>query len=157
MRKILVYVVTDPKGTGKKAAVEGYTVAGKTGSAQVVGLKKNRNQDDVSRKWKEHAIFTAFLPVENAEIAVAVVSQNDMIGGGGRAAAPIAGKIISAYWELKEQRKGKNVAKRKKVEKMVARNKTQVFRLELTTSKSLQVTKLTLVNHLFFCTGRSLV
>lgn len=115
MRKVLGYVVTDPKGTGKKAAVEGYTVAGKTGSAQVVGLKKNRNQDDVSRKWKEHAIFTAFSPVENAEIAVAVVSQNDMIGGGGRAAAPIAGEIIAKYWELKEQRDAINVAKRKKV------------------------------------------
>ena len=113
MRKMLGYVVTDPKGTGKKAAVPGHTVAGKTGSAQVVGLKRNHNQDDVSRKWKEHAIFTAFSPVENAEIAVAVVSQNDMIGGGGRAAAPIAGKIIQRYWELKDERKAKRIATRK--------------------------------------------
>ena len=94
----------DPKGTGKKAAVEGHTVAGKTGSVQVVSLKKNRNQTDVSIKWKEHAIFGAFSPVENAEIAIAIVSQNDSVGGGGRAAAPIAGKIIKKYWELKEQR-----------------------------------------------------
>ncbi|SMF32165.1 penicillin-binding protein 2 [Pseudobacteriovorax antillogorgiicola] len=116
MRKILGYVVTDPKGTGKKAAVPGQTVAGKTGSAQVVGLKKNRNQDDVSRKWKEHAIFTAFSPVENAEIAVAVVSQNDKIGGGGRAAAPIAGKIIQRYWELKDIRKARKIALKKQNE-----------------------------------------
>ena len=94
MCRILGYVVTDPKGTGKKAAVEGHTVAGKTVSAQVVGLKKNLNQDDVSRKWKEHAIFTAFSPIENAEIAIAVISENDMVGGRGRAAALIAGKII---------------------------------------------------------------
>ena len=47
-----------------------------------------------------------FSPVENAEIAVAIVSQNDSIGGGGRA-APIAGKIIKKYWELKDLRKEK--------------------------------------------------
>ena len=104
MRNILKDVVMDPKGTGKKAAVAGHTVAGKTGSVQVVSLKKNRNQTDVSIKWKEHAIFGAFSPVKNAEIAIAIVSQNDSIGGGGRAAAPIAGKIIKKYWELKEKR-----------------------------------------------------
>ena len=47
-------------------------------------------------------MFGAFSPVENAEIAVAIVSQNDSVGGGGRAAAPIAGKIIKKYWELKK-------------------------------------------------------
>lgn len=104
---MLLGVVEDAEGTGKKSAVEGTTVAGKTGSAQVVGLKKNRNQDDVSRKWKEHAIFTAFSPVENAEIAIAVVSQNDVIGGGGRSAAPVAGKIIQKYWDLKKEREQK--------------------------------------------------
>ncbi len=104
IRSMLHAVVEDPKGTGRNAAIPGRTVAGKTGSAQVVGLKKNRNQDDVSRKWKEHAIFTAFSPVKNAEIVIAVVSQNDVVGGGGRTAAPIAREIISKYWELKENR-----------------------------------------------------
>ena len=103
-RDILQSVVMDPKGTGKNAAVPGYTVAGKTGSVQVVSLKKNRNQSDVSMNWKEHAMFAAFSPVEKAEIAVAIVSQNDPVGGGGRSAAPVAGKIIQAYWELKERR-----------------------------------------------------
>ena len=54
--------------------------------------------------WKEHAMFAAFSPADNAEIAVAVVSQNDPVGGGGRSAAPVAGKIIDAYWKLKEKR-----------------------------------------------------
>ena len=113
MRGILQSVVMDPEGTGKRANVAGTTVGGKTGSVQVVSLKKNRNQVDVSMKWKEHALFAAFSPVENAEIAVAIVSQNDKIGGGGRAAAPVAGSIISTYWKLKEARELK-VAQKKK-------------------------------------------
>ena len=112
MRDILKDVVMHPKGTGKRAQVEGQTVAGKTGSVQVVSLEKNRNQTDVSIKWKEHAMFGAFSPVENAEIAVAIVSQNDSIGGGGRAAAPIAGKIIKKYWELKDLREKEKSSKR---------------------------------------------
>ena len=104
MKNILKAVVMDEEGTGAKAQVAGQTVAGNTGSVQVVSLKKNRNQTDVSMRWKEHALFAAFSPVENAEIAVAVVSQNDRIGGGGKAAAPVAGQIIARYWELKSQR-----------------------------------------------------
>lgn len=104
MRHVLMDVVMSDEGTGKNSRVEGHTVAGKTGSVQVVSLKKNRNQDDVSMNWKEHAMFAAFSPADNAEIAVAVVSQNDPVGGGGRSAAPVAGKIIDAYWKLKEKR-----------------------------------------------------
>jgi penicillin-binding protein 2 len=104
VRNVLMSVVMDPKGTGKNANVPGTTVAGKTGSVQVVSLKKNRNQADVSMNWKEHAMFAAFSPVENAEIAVAIVSQNDTVGGGGRSAAPVAGKIIEAYWRLKREK-----------------------------------------------------
>lgn len=107
MRKILKAVVMDQDGTGKRARVPGQTVAGKTGSVQVVSLKRNRNQTDVSMRWKEHAIFAAFSPVEDAEIVVAVVSQNDKIGGGGKSAAPVAQKIIAKYWELKKQREGR--------------------------------------------------
>jgi penicillin-binding protein 2 len=105
VKDILQAVVEDPKGTGRRAQIDGVTVAGKTGSAQVVGLKKNRNQDDVSRMWKEHAIFASFSPVKDSEIAVIVVSQNDRVGGGGRSAAPVAQKIVKRYWELKTERR----------------------------------------------------
>jgi penicillin-binding protein 2 len=104
VREGLEAVVMDEHGTGKKARVEGIRVAGKTGSVQVVSLKKNHNQRDVSMKWKEHALFAAFAPAENAEIVVAVVSENDSVGGGGASAAPVAGKILNAYWQLKKQR-----------------------------------------------------
>jgi penicillin-binding protein 2 len=99
-------VVMDKDGTGKAAAVPGYTVAGKTGSAQVVSLAKNsgKTQRDVSIAWREHALFAAFSPVDKPEIAVAIVSEHDKQSGGGRSAAPVAGRIIKAYWDLKKQR-----------------------------------------------------
>jgi penicillin-binding protein 2 len=102
----LAAVVMDKEGTGKNAAVEGETVAGKTGSVQVVSLSKNLTKLDVSMKWREHAMFAAFSPVDNPEIAVAVVSEHDEIGGGGKSAAPIAGKIIAAFYDLKKRRQG---------------------------------------------------
>ncbi len=102
----LMAVVMDKEGTGKGAQVEGHTVAGKTGSAQVVSLSKNtgKQQGDVSIAWREHAMFASFSPVENPEIAVAVISEHDKQAGGGKQAAPVAGKIIKAYWELKAKR-----------------------------------------------------
>ncbi len=105
VREMLREVVMNEDGTGTKAQAPGHTVSGKTGSVQVVSLKRNNNKNtDVSMKWKEHAMFTAFSPTENAEIAIAVVSEHDRVGGGGAAAAPVAGQIIRAYWELKERR-----------------------------------------------------
>jgi penicillin-binding protein 2 len=106
VKEYLADVVNHQEGTGKKAALKHIRVAGKTGSAQVVSLKKNNKFDDVSMKWKEHALFAAFAPVEDPEIAVAVVSENDAIGGGGAAAAPVAGKILETYFRLKEERSG---------------------------------------------------
>ncbi|MBI2601950.1 MAG: penicillin-binding protein 2 [Deltaproteobacteria bacterium] len=103
IRHMLQAVVEDPRGTGRRVRVPGHTVAGKTGSAQVVSLKKARDRKEaMSMKWQEHALFAAFSPVENAEIVVAVVSENDPVAGGGREAAPVAQRIIKKYWESQE-------------------------------------------------------
>ena len=102
IQKVLLNVVQSNHGSGRKAQVKGVRVAGKTGSAQVVSLDKNRNrQDIVSMKWQEHALFAAFSPDQNAEIVVVVISENDTKGGGSVSAAPIAQKIIEAYWRNK--------------------------------------------------------
>jgi len=77
-------VVNSPRGTGKRAAVHGIKVGGKTGSAE------NPHGD------KTHAWFAAVAPLEAPEIAVAVVLEN--AGGGGAQAAPIAQKILNAYF-----------------------------------------------------------
>lgn len=105
LRKHLMAVVHDTSGTGRRAFQKDVTVAGKTGSVQVVSLKRTVNKDDVSMKWREHAMFAAFSPAsEDAEIAIAVISENDRVGGGGMSAAPVAGAVIRAYWDLKKKR-----------------------------------------------------
>ena len=109
MRQFLLQVVEDPRGTGKRSRVEGVTVAGKTSTAQVVSLKKTSNAKATRMQWHEHAMFTAFSPVENAEIVVAVISENDQTGGGGVAAAPVAQQVLQAYWDAK---RGKELAPR---------------------------------------------
>lgn len=116
IKKMLQSVVMSPQGTGRRAAVEGVTVGGKTGSVQVVSLRKNRNRKSsvVSMKWQEHSMFAAFSPVDQPEIAVAIVSENDRHGGGGDSAGPVAGAIINTYWNLKKKRMtGPEVASKK--------------------------------------------
>lgn len=104
LRQYLRAVVTDPKGTGQRAKLAGVDIAGKTGSVQTVSLSKYQDNAEVSTKWREHAVFAAFSPTQNADIAVIVVSENDRIGGGGRAAAPIAARIVSAWQDIKKEK-----------------------------------------------------
>ena len=105
LRHYLRLAVSDPQATGHRAFLPDIEIAGKTGSIQVVSLKRYQNDLDVSIKWKEHAIFASFSPVKNAELVVVVVSENDSVGGGGTAAAPLARKIIASYY------RGKSLAK----------------------------------------------
>ena len=103
IKKFLLQVVES--GTGRRAKVEGVTVAGKTSTAQVVSLKKTSNKKATRMQWREHAMFAAFSPVDNAEIVVAIVSENDVEDrGGGFSAAPVAQKILQAYWNAKKLR-----------------------------------------------------
>lgn len=116
MRHFLQQVVEDPRGTGRRARVEGVTVAGKTSTAQVVSLKKTSNVKATRMQWHEHAMFTAFSPAENAEIVVAVISENDVTGGGGVAAAPVAQQILQAYWDAKRGKQAKRAEQESKNE-----------------------------------------
>ena len=102
IRHYLRAAVSDPRGTGHRANIAGAEIAGKTGSVQTVSLHKYQKDADVSTKWREHAIFAAFSPQQNANIAVIVVSENDRIGGGGTAAAPIAAQIIATWRTLQQ-------------------------------------------------------
>lgn len=100
VRDGLVGAVNDRHGTARAAILEGITVGGKTGTAQVVRLEKYKDvkDEDIPFQYKDHAWFTSFAPAENPEIVVTVLMEHG--GHGGSAAAPVAKKVLSRYFEL---------------------------------------------------------
>ena len=74
-----------------------YSIAGKTGTAQVYSVAQNAkyNAKTVSDKLRDHAWFIAFAPAETPRIAVCVLVENG--GFGASAAAPIARRVMDAY------------------------------------------------------------
>ena len=105
-------VVNDPGGTGANAKLSGVEVCGKTGTSQVLGLPQNekaRRRKILGTFQKDHALFACYAPSKNPEIAIAVILEN--AGGGGAVAAPVARKILSAYFEGKKKNKNKISAK----------------------------------------------
>ncbi len=99
IKNALIDVVNGPRGTGRRARHNSCTVAGKTGTAQVVGLKKNTAPDSSKEEMpvhhRDHAWFVAVAPVQDPKIAIAVIIEHG--GHGGSAAAPIAGDMIRVY------------------------------------------------------------
>jgi len=90
------------RGKGTAAATAGknmsYTIAGKTGTAQVFTVGQNEkldNQKTVSERLRDHSWFIAFAPAEAPRIAVAVIVENGGFGSTG--AAPIVRKIMDTY------------------------------------------------------------
>jgi penicillin-binding protein 2 len=100
VREALMAVVMEKRGTGGRARVKGTTVAGKTGTTQVVALKRvqDMEDDEIPIRWRDHALFAAFAPVEDPEIVVAVLVEHAGQGGG-TVAAPIAQKVMARYFE----------------------------------------------------------
>ena len=86
------------EGTGARA-FEGaeYTSAGKTGTAQVIGMKQNEKYDasKIDERLRDHSLFIAFAPLESPKIALAVIVENG--GFGSRSAAPIARTVLDYY------------------------------------------------------------
>jgi penicillin-binding protein 2 len=94
VKRGLVAVVNEAGGTAYNSArLKEVTVAGKTGTAQVVALDKKSSGD--SNEYKDHAWFVAVAPAENPKIAIAVVIEHG--GHGGSAAAPFARDLIKEY------------------------------------------------------------
>jgi penicillin-binding protein 2 len=95
----MVGVTADPRGSAR-APMQGttYAVAGKTGTAQVIGIAQDARyrEEDIDERLRDHGLFVAFAPAEAPRIALAVVVENG--GGGARAAAPVARKIFDAYF-----------------------------------------------------------
>ncbi len=94
----MVNVVHSAHGTAKGINTNiDYQIAGKTGTAQVLGIKQNAkyNENAIDFKFRDHALFIAFAPAADPKIAVAVVVENG--GHGGSVAAPIAGLVIKQF------------------------------------------------------------
>jgi len=74
-----------------------YKIAGKTGTAQVHGIKQDEEYDEekIAKKLRDHALFIAYAPADEPKIALAIIVENG--GHGGSVAAPIARKVIDEY------------------------------------------------------------
>ncbi|HEX7383366.1 MAG TPA: penicillin-binding protein 2 [Burkholderiaceae bacterium] len=86
------------EGTGARAFGDAeYTSGGKTGTAQVVGMKQGEKYDEkkVSERHRDHSLFIVFAPVESPRIALMTIVENG--GFGARAAAPIARTVLDYY------------------------------------------------------------
>lgn len=76
----------------------GYVSGGKTGTAQVIGIGKNEkyNAAALAEHKRDHALYTAFAPVDNPKIVIALIVEN--AGFGASAAAPIARKAMDYFF-----------------------------------------------------------
>ncbi len=96
--KRAMVAVMQPGGTAAQAGAGApYAFAGKTGTAQVVGIKQGEKyiESQVQERNRDHAWFIAFAPADKPKIALAVLAENG--GHGGATAAPIARKVLDYY------------------------------------------------------------
>jgi penicillin-binding protein 2 len=100
VREGLVAVVNAGTARGVFAGA-GYQAAGKTGTAQAIGMTQNvkYNAKALEEHQRDHALFMAFAPASDPKIAVALVVEN--AGWGAGAAAPIARRVFD-YWLLNQ-------------------------------------------------------
>ncbi|WP_223670103.1 penicillin-binding protein 2 [Kangiella shandongensis] len=91
-------VTEPPRGTARSAFADAeYTVAGKTGTAQVKSIAQDESYDasKIAEKFHDNALFIGYAPFEQPKVAVAVMMEN--AGGGGSNAAPLAREIMDFY------------------------------------------------------------
>ena len=91
-------VIHAQNGTAKRIGFGSpYKMAGKTGTAQVVGIKQGEEYDSeaLKERHRDHGLFVGFAPLDNPQIAVAVIVENGESGSG--AAAPVAKKLFDTH------------------------------------------------------------
>ena len=96
----LTAVVNEPGGTGGAARLKDVTVAGKTGTAQVARIGAVRVKTaQLPYFARDNAWFAAIAPAEDPEIVVVVINEHAGFGAAG--AAPVAGRVLRKYFDLK--------------------------------------------------------
>lgn len=99
IREGLIAVAQEPGGTAYWRRSRQVTMAGKTGTAQVVRLGKHRlKAEEEDYFFRDHAWFASYAPAENPEIVV--VCLNEHSGHGSSKAAPVAVAVIDKFFEL---------------------------------------------------------
>ncbi|MDP6189745.1 MAG: penicillin-binding transpeptidase domain-containing protein, partial [Gammaproteobacteria bacterium] len=98
LHKAMIDVMHSSKGTGRRSgANSAYKIAGKTGTAQVKGIKQDEEYDaaKTAERLRDHGLFVGWAPAEKPAIVVAVIVENG--GGGSSAAAPLARQMFDAW------------------------------------------------------------
>ncbi|QSP96201.1 penicillin-binding protein 2 [Marinobacter salinisoli] len=96
--KTMAEVMHGRKGTARQSGADApYRMAGKTGTAQVFSLAEDEEYDaeEIRERLRDHALFVGFAPLDNPQIAVAVIVENG--GGGSSTAAPVARELFDAW------------------------------------------------------------
>jgi penicillin-binding protein 2 len=91
-------VMQGSRGTARAVGTGApYEMAGKSGTAQVftIGQDESFEQEDLTERLRDHALFIAFAPLEDPQIAVAVIVENG--SSGSRVAAPMARAIMDRH------------------------------------------------------------
>ena len=96
IQKAMEGVVTD--GTAKRAQSSLVTIAGKTGTAQTASLRRAPRNQELPRKYRDHAWFVAYAPVDQPRVALIVLIEHS--GHGGSVAAPLAKTFIETFMKL---------------------------------------------------------
>ena len=97
LRRAMTRVVEEPRGTAYRYVKSSFIrMAGKTGTSEVSKKYQGRSLEETPIEYRDHAWFVAFAPVEEPEIAMAVIVEHG--GGGGAVAGSIAKKILEQYY-----------------------------------------------------------
>jgi penicillin-binding protein 2 len=95
----LIAVVNEPGGTGRRGQLKNIVAAGKTGTTQVVSLKRYQgySRNKIPYNYRDHAWYTTYAPADNPEVVVTVLLEHT--GGGGVNSAPLAREMLEAYFD----------------------------------------------------------
>jgi penicillin-binding protein 2 len=103
IHKAMVAVVHGERGTARASGRGAkYQMAGKTGTAQVISTAQDAEYDEelISKRHRDHALFVAFAPAEAPRLAIAVLVENG--GHGSSAAAPVARRVFDRFFAKEE-------------------------------------------------------
>ncbi len=101
----MVEVVHGERGTARAIGRDAkYTIAGKTGTVQVIGRAQDEDWDEtkIAKKHLPHGVFMSFAPVDDPQVVVAVIVENSISGSN---VAPIARKVMDYYLEKQAKTK----------------------------------------------------